>query len=165
MISKVNIALSRDLRKKYGVASLPVCRGDMVEISGGTRKGEGGKVVVVDHKTGKVIIDGVSISKSDGKQSEFPVNHSRLIITRIDGSRKERMERLKAKTEARNLKFEEPEPIEPEEVEAPAIEDQSGETGEARTAETTETQEENGVPEEQEMKKEEKGEDGENNDQ
>ncbi len=114
MKSKINVALSNELRKKYGIRAMPLCRGDMVEFAGGTRKGEGGKVVVVDHKTGKVIIDGVSIAKSDGKQSEFPVDHSKLVITRIDGGRKERMEVLRMKTEARHLKFEEPAPIEPE---------------------------------------------------
>lgn len=114
MSSKMNVSLSRELRKKYGIRSFPVSRGDLVEITGGTRKGEGGKVVFVDTKRRTVIIDGISISKADGKQTEFPVSHSRLRITRLDGTRTDRMEKLKMKTEARHLHFEAPEPIRPE---------------------------------------------------
>ena len=114
----MNVSLSKELRKKYGIRSFRISRGDMVEITGGTRKGEGGKVVFVDTRRRTVIIDGISISKADGKQTEFPVSHSRLKIIRLDGTRKDRMEKLRIKTEARHLKFEAPEPIQPEKPES-----------------------------------------------
>ncbi|SMD30458.1 50S ribosomal protein L24 [Picrophilus oshimae] len=110
--NKVNVSLSKDLRKKYGIRRFPVAKGDIVKIISGSRKGEGGKVVDVDHKTMKVSIEGVTISKADGKQVPFFIDHSNISITKLDLSRNDRYERLREIAARKNL----PPPEVPEET-------------------------------------------------
>ena len=40
--NKINVAINRDLRKKYGIRQFPIVKGDIVKIISGSRKGEGG---------------------------------------------------------------------------------------------------------------------------
>ncbi len=93
--NKVRISLSHDLRKKYHIRSFPVAKGDIVTVRTGGRKEEGGKVIGVNHSHSLVSIEGLSAVKADGKQTEFWIRPDKLLITRIDLSRKDRIEELK----------------------------------------------------------------------
>ncbi|KJE49460.1 MULTISPECIES: 50S ribosomal protein L24 [Acidiplasma] len=114
--NKINVSLSKDLRKKYGIRRFPISKGDVVTIISGSRKGEGGKVIDVNHKNKKISIEGITIAKADGKQVAYYVDHSNLQITRLDLSRTDRQAKLREITAARNLPPPEPEEIKQEET-------------------------------------------------
>lgn len=94
-MQKMGVELSADLRKKYGLRAFPLVKGDVVKITRGSRKGEGGKVVEVDHLTGFVTVDGITVAKSDNKQKAFFLRPEKLMITRLDFSRQDRIERIR----------------------------------------------------------------------
>ena len=94
-MEKVMVDLSLDLRKKYGIRSFQITRGDVVRIKTGSKKGEGGKVISVNHMKNLVTVDGITLTKADNKQKEFPLKPHRLVITRLDLSRNERIEKIR----------------------------------------------------------------------
>ena len=93
--TKINVSLNSEMRKKYGARRFPVVKGDIVKIVSGSRKGEGGKVIGVSHKTKKISIEGITIAKSDGKQVEYYIDHSNLVITKLDLSIEGRYNKIK----------------------------------------------------------------------
>ena len=130
--NKINVSINKDLRKKYGIRQFSIVKGDIVKIVSGSRKGEGGKVIDVSHKSKKISIEGVTIAKADGKQVEYYIDHSNLVITKLDLSRPGRYNKIKDITARRNLPLPEPEIPEPEEPE------ENTENNEELTEETTE---------------------------
>ena len=107
--TKINVALNHELRKKYGIRRFPVIKGDIVKIVSGSRKGEGGKVIAVSHKTNKISIEGITLPKADGKQVAYYIDHSNLVITKLDLSIEGRYNKIKDITARRNLPIPEPE--------------------------------------------------------
>jgi large subunit ribosomal protein L24 len=92
--------LSEALMKQYKRRSALVVTGDTVKVVRGDEKVRNaeGKVTKVDTKSGKVIIEGITISSADGTLKERPVHSSNLIITKLnltDPWRKERLEAVK----------------------------------------------------------------------
>jgi large subunit ribosomal protein L24 len=109
------VFLSKDLRKKYGIRSFPLAKGDIVTIEAGSRKGEGGKVIEVDHVGERISIEGITVSKADNKQKAVFVDPSNLRITRLDLSRQERLQKIRNLAARKNITVEEePEPAESE---------------------------------------------------
>lgn len=158
MISKINVALEHDLRRKYGVRSFPVVTGDIVKVKSGKRRGEGGKVIEVDHAAGRVSVEGITVAKEDGKQIEYYLKPEDLTITKLDFSRDERIAKLRAIAAIKKITFQEPEPEE-EVPEEPATVD-----AEATEVEETDTPDE-AEEEESESAEEEKSESEEADDQ
>lgn len=148
MISKIKVSLENDLRKKYGVRAFPIATGDIVRVKSGKRRGEGGKVVEVNHATGRVSIEGITIAKEDGKQTELYLRPEDLTITKLDFSREERIQKLRDIAAIKKITFQEPEPeeiapTEPETVDAEATEVEETDTlEEAEADETTEDESE-----------------------
>ena len=71
--------LSKDLRTKHGVRSLPLRSGDKVKVLRGKYSGQEGKV---DHfHLGKVLIDKIKLSKGEGSETQVPISPSNLQIT------------------------------------------------------------------------------------
>ncbi len=103
MNTKINVSINSELRKKYGIRRFPIAKGDIVKIVSGSRNGEGGKVIEVNHKTKKISIEGITIAKADGKQVAFYVDHSNLVITKLDLSVEGRYNKIKENTVRRNL--------------------------------------------------------------
>lgn len=64
--------------------ALPVREGDVVRIQRGNFRGKEGKVVSVDAGKGTVVIEGVTIEKTDEKKVPRPVHASNLMIIRMD---------------------------------------------------------------------------------
>ena len=94
--------LSDDLRKKYGVRSARVCKGDTVIVVRGNSdiRNVEGKVVSVYTKTGRVAIEGITIKQADGTDTERPIHASNLVIVKLildDACRKEELGRKEAK--------------------------------------------------------------------
>jgi large subunit ribosomal protein L24 len=134
MISKVKVTLSSDLKKRYGIRAFPVATGDIVKVKSGKRKGEGGKVVNVNHVNGRVSVEGITIAKEDGKQTELYLRAQDLTITKLDFSRDERLQKIRQIAAIKRITIQEPEPEEQEEEPA-EIEAEATEVKEADTLE------------------------------
>jgi large subunit ribosomal protein L24 len=78
--------LSTDLRKKYGIRTARVCRGDTVVVMRGNEdvRGNEGKVIEVLVGEGRIIIDGITIKQADGTAVARSVHASNVVITKLD---------------------------------------------------------------------------------
>jgi large subunit ribosomal protein L24 len=102
----VSAPLSRELREKYGVRSLPVRKGDKVRIMRGDFKGHEDKVVRVDLKRYVIYVDGVTIKKADGTPVFRPIHPSNVMIIELnldDDWRKKILERRGAQKTAEKV--------------------------------------------------------------
>lgn len=123
MKSRINVSLSKELKKKYGISQFPIIKGDVVVVKSGSRKTEGGKVDSVDHVHSLLVVDGVTLAKADGKQKEMTVKPNKVIITRLDLSRPQRMEKIREMAARKNRIIEEEPQQEPtSELPAPEAE-------------------------------------------
>lgn len=88
--------LSKELREKYKRRSLPVRKGDEVEIMRGEFKGKRGKITKVDLKNYKVYIEGITRKKTTGELVQVPIHPSNLKLINLnleDEKRKKILER------------------------------------------------------------------------
>ncbi|KAJ2725490.1 60S ribosomal protein L26A [Coemansia sp. Benny D115] len=76
-------ALSKDLRKKYEVRSIPVRTGDEVIVTRGANKGREGKVVSVYRKKWVIHIDRLVREKSNGATTPIGIHPSNVAITAL----------------------------------------------------------------------------------
>ena len=86
----VNLNLSKDLRKKYpkeghkqNKRSIQARKGDKVKIMRGKFKGEVGKILEVNLKSSKIIIEGVQAKKQDGSKVNLKLQPSNLQIIEL----------------------------------------------------------------------------------
>jgi large subunit ribosomal protein L24 len=89
--------LSKDLRKKYGMRSLRVKKGDKVKIMRGQFKGKEGKVDRVDLKKYKIIIDKAEVVKKDGSKTFYPIDPSNVMIVDANSDDKLRFAQKESK--------------------------------------------------------------------
>lgn len=148
MDNKIRVALSKDLRKKYGIRSFPIATGDIVTIRTGSRKGEGGKVISVDHRTRRVSIDGITVSKADAKQEEYLLPSNIMKITRLELSSPGRLQKIRDLAARKNIVVEEPEPEPEPEVPEETVEETSEEDEGETSEDAHETEEDEGESEE-----------------
>ena len=87
--------LSKELRQKYNVRSLPIRKDDEVQIVRGTPIQKEGKVTGVFRKKFVIHVERVQRDKVNGQQHMIPVRPSKVIITKIkmDKDRKKLLER------------------------------------------------------------------------
>jgi len=83
--------LSKELKKQYGKRSIPVRKGDEVEIMNGSSRKTRGLVERVDMKKLKIYIEGVKAKKVDGSQISKPIDPSNLKIIKLNMSDKMRI--------------------------------------------------------------------------
>jgi len=76
--------LSNDLMDKYGVKSMPIKKGDKVQIERGDYVGHEGEVTFVDLKAIKIGVEGAVIEKTDGTEKIYPIHPSNVVITKLD---------------------------------------------------------------------------------
>ena len=76
-------SLSKDLRKKWGVRSLPIRKDDEVVVLRGTRKGTKGKVIQVFRKKFAIHIDKLTKNKANGAPYQLPIHPSNVAITKV----------------------------------------------------------------------------------
>ena len=93
----VSAGLSKELRKKYEKRNLPIRKGDVVKIMTGKFKKKQGKVLKVNLKTSKIIIDGINVKKMDGSKANVKMQPSNLQIVELNLDDKKRMKKLKIK--------------------------------------------------------------------
>lgn len=103
----VSSHLSDELYSKYGIRSIQVRKGDMVKVMRGLFKGFEGKVSNVDLKKMRINVEGVLINKADKKQVSRWIDASKVLITKLDLSDKERLEKVKKIAQIKNKVIEE----------------------------------------------------------
>jgi len=86
--------LSKELIEKYKTRSMPVRKGDEVEIMQGKFKKRGGKISRVDLKKYKVYIEDVTIKRTDGSERSKPIHPSKLKIKKLNLEDKRRVKIL-----------------------------------------------------------------------
>eukprot|EP01024_Parvocaulis_polyphysoides_P056477 TRINITY_DN59679_c0_g1_i1.p1 TRINITY_DN59679_c0_g1~~TRINITY_DN59679_c0_g1_i1.p1 ORF type:complete len:164 (-),score=23.78 TRINITY_DN59679_c0_g1_i1:117-557(-) len=87
--------LSSDLRKKYGVRSVPIRKSDEVTVVRGTFKGREGKVITVYRKKWVIHIERLTREKANGAHVPVGIDASKVVITKLklDRDRKALLER------------------------------------------------------------------------
>ncbi len=90
----VGSALSKDLKKQYGIGALPVRVGDTVKVMRGDSKNKTGKVTRVSLSRVRVFVEGVEVTRVDGSKALYPVHPSNLSIIKLDLSDKKRQEKI-----------------------------------------------------------------------
>ena len=86
--------LSKELRRKYNVRSVPIRKNDEVQIVRGLNKREG-KVTQVYRAKYRIYVEGVQVDKSNGESKDVPIHPSNVVITKLfmDPGRKALLER------------------------------------------------------------------------
>jgi large subunit ribosomal protein L24 len=82
--------LTKELAEKQGVKTLPVRKGDTVQIQRGDNKGFEGKVSRVDLKSYRIYIEGLTREKVDGTNIFLPVHPSKVMIKNLSLDDKKR---------------------------------------------------------------------------
>ena len=90
----VSAGVSKELKEKHNVRSLPVRTGDTVTILSGQFKGKSGKVTKVSLARMFAHVEGAVIKKQNGSDSFYPVHPSNLQITELDLSDKLRVAKI-----------------------------------------------------------------------
>jgi len=87
--------LSKDLRAKYNVRSLPIRKDDEVQIVRGTYKGREGKVITVYRKKWVIYVEKVTREKANGTVINIGIHPSKVVITKakVDKGRKKILDR------------------------------------------------------------------------
>lgn len=86
--------LSDELRKEYRVRSARVVKGDTVKIVRGDSTGTEGEVEAIDTGKCRIVIEGVTIPKSDGTEMPRPLDPSNVQITKLNLKDAKRVEKL-----------------------------------------------------------------------
>ena len=89
--------LSKELRKQFGRRSLPLRKGDEVEVMNGTLRKTRGLVERINMKKLKVYVEGIKVKKVDGSQVSRPIQPSNLKITKLNPTDKMRVKVLERK--------------------------------------------------------------------
>ena len=96
----VSVNLSRTLRKKIGKRNIPVKKNDVVKIARGKFKGKQGKVLEVKLKFGKIIVEGIQVTKMDNSKANVKLQPSNLQIVELA----ERGKKINSRTESETPK-------------------------------------------------------------
>merc|ERR1711939_514264 len=97
----MSAALSKDLRAKHNVRSMPVSKDDEVKIVRGHFKGEQtGKIITVYRKKYIVHIERIQREKASGQTTHIGIHPSNLVITKLKLT-KDRKALLEAKRATR----------------------------------------------------------------
>ena len=89
----MSASLSKDLRKKHGVRSLPIRKDDEVLVVRGTNRGQKGKIIQVQRAKFAIHIDKLTKNKANGAPYQIPIHPSNVAIIKLKEG-KDRMARL-----------------------------------------------------------------------
>ena len=94
----MSAALSKELRSKYSVRSLPIRKEDEVMVVRGSHKGRTGKINNVYRLKYCIHIDSIKREKTNGQQVATPIHPSnvQIIKLKLDNSRRKILERKKS---------------------------------------------------------------------
>ncbi|KAF2472172.1 ribosomal protein L24 [Lindgomyces ingoldianus] len=88
--------LSKELREKHNVRSIPVRKDDEIMIVRGTHKGREGKISSVYRLKYCIHVNGVVREKSNGQSVPIPIAASKVVVTKLklDKDRENILERI-----------------------------------------------------------------------
>ena len=89
----MSATLSKELRKKHGIRSVPIRKDDEVVIMRGTNRGHKGKVIQVFRKKWAIHIDKLTKNKANGAPYQLPIHPSNVAVTKLKEG-KDRMARI-----------------------------------------------------------------------
>ncbi len=89
----VSSNLSKELRLKFGLRSIPLRKGDEVQIMRGEFRGQKGLVEEVSLKKSKVFIGGIKVKKVDGSEVAKALDPSnfKIINLKLDDKRRQQV--------------------------------------------------------------------------
>ena len=90
----ISAHLEENLLLKYDKRSTPVIKGDTVKVMRGSYRGHEDKVAHVNVNRGYVEVEGLTITKADGKKIAKHLHPSNLLITKLNITDKRRREKL-----------------------------------------------------------------------
>ena len=90
----ISAHLKENLLLKYDKRAVPVVKGDTVKVMRGSFKGHEDKIAHVNVKKGYIEIEGIILTKADGKKIAKPVHASNVIITKLNLTDKWRRKKL-----------------------------------------------------------------------
>ncbi|KAK9418604.1 putative 60S ribosomal protein L26 [Seiridium unicorne] len=95
--------LSKELREKYNVRSIPIRKDDEVTIVRGSNKGREGKVTSVYRLKYVIHIERVTRDKASGQSVPLGIHPSKVVVTKLklDKDRESILERIKVGRELR----------------------------------------------------------------
>ncbi|KLJ13756.1 60S ribosomal protein [Blastomyces silverae] len=98
--------LSKELKEKHNVRSIPIRKDDEVTIVRGSNKGREGKITSVYRLKYVVHIERVTRDKSNGQSVPIGIHPSKVVITKlkIDKDRESMLERMGKGREAKAAK-------------------------------------------------------------
>jgi large subunit ribosomal protein L24 len=92
----ISAHLEENLLLKYDRRAIPVIKGDTVKVMKGSFRGHEDKVVRINVKKNYVEVEGLTMTKADGKKIAKPMHPSNLLITKLnltDTWRRRKLER------------------------------------------------------------------------
>ena len=89
----MSASLSKDLRKKHGIRSIPIRKDDEVTVVRGSNKGTKGKIIQVYRKKFAVHVDKLTKTKANGAPFQVPIHPSNVVITKMKEA-KDRMTKI-----------------------------------------------------------------------
>ena len=99
--------LSKALREKLQIRALPIKKGDEVLVVRGKYAKTAAKVISVNRTNYKILLDKVTITKSNGQQVNVPIHPSKVLITKLDTEHdKDRQALIERKAAGRKLSME-----------------------------------------------------------
>lgn len=104
--------LSKELRKKHEIRTIPLRKGDTVKVMRGKYKGQKGKIVTVNVNDSKIEVEGIQVKKQDGSKVNVGLKPSNLQITELNTEDKKRNKFLRksGKTETKTEEDKESKP-------------------------------------------------------
>jgi len=82
--------LSVNLKEKYGIRNLPVRKGDKIRVLRGDYIFSEGKVMKVDLKSNRILVEKITREKTDGTEVNIPFHPSNVEIIDLDLKDEER---------------------------------------------------------------------------
>jgi len=82
--SMMSAHLSKELAEKYNRRAIPIRKGDTVKVLRGEFKGIQGKVIGVDRRRMRILIENVTRKKVDGSSVNVPIHVSKVVITQLN---------------------------------------------------------------------------------
>lgn len=87
----MSATLDKDLRKKYGIRTIELRKGDEVIIMRGKFAKKSGKIVEVNTKKSRVAVENIQNTKRDGNKVHVWIHSSKVKITKLDDNDKMRL--------------------------------------------------------------------------
>jgi len=116
---RMTVPLSRELRSRFHIRSVPLRKGDTVRVMKGSFVGREERVAKMDRRSYTVTLDNVTLKSGEEKLKPLPVRTNHLLIVRLNLADAWRRRSLQVREEEVTPE-ERGEPVEVAEGEAPA---------------------------------------------